>query len=162
MATLAAGVALRTTQDLYRGQALSADFTGHAYREHLKLSDVPLLSSYQAGQRLNILSSQYHFSMFEYWLSDVAGHRRNMQTAVELLETLDGVLAGLAAQWPAEDGLILVTSDHGNLEDLSTRRHTGNPVPAILIGNQHLRLAFSHGLTDLAGISPAIWRFFNL
>jgi len=48
--------------------------------------------------------------------------------------------------WDDRQGLILLTSDHGNLEDLSTRRHTSNPVPALLIGNEELRGQFVDAL----------------
>ena len=48
-----------------------------------------------------------------------------------LLETLDTVFGSLLSTWDYENGLILLTSDHGNLEDLSTRRHTRNDVPLL-------------------------------
>ena len=66
------------------------------------------------------------------------------------------MLRGLLDAWNNEDGLILVTSDHGNLEDLSTRRHTGAKVPGLLIGSAEARSAFSSGLHDLTGIHQAI------
>jgi bisphosphoglycerate-independent phosphoglycerate mutase (AlkP superfamily) len=79
-----------------------------------------------------------------------------MAAACTLLETLDRVLAGLFAAWDDRQGLILVTSDHGNLEDLSTRRHTTNPVPALLVGAPALRREFIGSLHDLSDIAPAI------
>ena len=66
------------------------------------------------------------------------------------------MLSGLLSIWNDEDGLILITSDHGNIEDLSTRRHTLNPVPAIIIGNPDHRAQFSAGLSSLSDIAPAI------
>ena len=57
-----------------------------------------------------------------------------METAVALLQSVDEMLGGLLAAWDDEKGLILLTSDHGNMEDLSTRRHTMNPVPALIVG----------------------------
>jgi 2,3-bisphosphoglycerate-independent phosphoglycerate mutase len=57
----------------------------------------------------------------------------------------------------------LLTSDHGNLEDLSTRRHTANPVPALLIGAPAYRNAFATLLKgrdqDLTIVAPAILQF---
>ena len=75
-----------------------------------------------------------------------------------MLATLDGVLDGLAHAWRDEDSLALVTSDHGNLEDLSTRRHTANPVPLLLLGAEAARREFAEGLHDLTGVAPAIIR----
>jgi bisphosphoglycerate-independent phosphoglycerate mutase (AlkP superfamily) len=97
--------------------------------------------------------------MFEYWLSDYAGHGQKMEDACRLLETFDRVLEGLLTTWKDENGLILITSDHGNLEDLSTRHHTRNPVPALVIGDSKHRRDFMKDLDDLTGISPAILRF---
>jgi 2,3-bisphosphoglycerate-independent phosphoglycerate mutase len=76
---------------------------------------------------------------------------------VEMLGTLDSVLAGLLDVWDWESGLVLITSDHGNLEDLSVRSHTLNPVPTIAIGSQHAEMAAQ--VRDLADIAPAVRRF---
>ena len=152
----AAGMPLKTMQDLFSGRALSADFTGRGWREKLDLPETPLLEPEEAGQRLARLTEDYDFAFFEYWLTDFAGHRQDMDTAIKLLEQLDRVLNGLVESWNAGGGLILVTSDHGNLEDLSTRRHTNNPVPGLIIGAESLRRQFITGLHDLTNIAPAI------
>jgi hypothetical protein len=154
LAVTSAGYPLFTKDHLYAGQALSADFTGLGWRAMLGLTDAPLLSAQEAGKRLAGLAQGYDFSLFEYWASDYAGHKQDMGWAVAQMETLDGVLAGLVAAWDMDADLILVTSDHGNLEDLSTRRHTDANVPGLVIGRQHRR--FTHGLTDLTGIAPRI------
>ena len=84
-----------------------------------------------------------------------------MSSARELLITFDQVLGGLLSTWDDDHGLIFITSDHGNLEDLSVRNHTRNPVPAILIGNIKLRKQFSRNLGKLTDIYPAIIDFFE-
>ena len=75
-----------------------------------------------------------------------------------MLEDFDRVLSSLLASWDDSQGLVLITSDHGNLEDLSTRKHTYNPVPALVIGKSEFRNEFVDGLNDLTGIAPAIER----
>jgi bisphosphoglycerate-independent phosphoglycerate mutase (AlkP superfamily) len=80
-----------------------------------------------------------------------------MPWALRQLETLDLVLAGLL-RTADNDQLILISSDHGNMEDLSTRRHTAASVPAIVIGSQNARAEFTDRLVDLTGIAPAILR----
>ncbi|MDP2974702.1 MAG: hypothetical protein Q8N45_00680 [Anaerolineales bacterium] len=85
--------------------------------------------------------------MFEYWPSDYAGHGQDMNATVGLLTALDAVLGGLLEAWDDNGGLILITSDHGNMEDLSTRRHTANPVPCLLIGALKARRKFAGGCT---------------
>ena len=158
LALSSAGVPLKTADDLFAGQALSADFTGHGWRNHLDLPDTPLLEPHQAGQLLARLASETDLSFFEYWVSDYAGHKQDMEQACELLKTFDAVLGGLLEAWDDKNGLLLITSDHGNLEDLSTRRHTLNLVPGLLVGAPQLRRKFVQGLTDLTGVTPAILR----
>ena len=155
LAVTRAGLPLFTLEDLIAGQAISADFTGQGFRERMGRPDVPALSAAQAGARLAHLAAQYDFSFFEYWLSDYAGHGQDNDAALRLLEQFDLVLGGLLDAWPDDEGLVLLTSDHGNLEDLSTRRHTDNPVPLLLIGSEKSRRYFD-GVTDLAGVAPAI------
>lgn len=155
-AVTAAGFDLFTEDHLRNGEAIAADFTGEGWQTHLKIDGIPVLSPHQAGGKLNQLARKYHLAFFEYWLSDTAGHHQDMETAIHLLETFDHVIGGLVDSWEDDHGLILITSDHGNLEDLSTRRHTNNPVPAMLIGSLPIRQRFAAGLHDLAGITPAI------
>ncbi len=162
MAVTSAGLPLLTQDDLFQGEALSADFSGQGWRDQLGIMDTPLLTLFEAGKRLANLASRYHFSLFEFWLSDYAGHRRDWQEATSLLQSFDQVLGGLLDAWDQETGLVLITSDHGNLEDLSVRGHTLNPVPALLIGDRKLRSRFSAGLTDLTRVTPAILDFLGI
>lgn len=156
LAATSAGLALKTAADLRAGQALSADFTGQGWRQRLHLPDTPVLTPAQAGRQLARLAGQHDFSFFEHWPSDYVGHRQDWGAARELLATFDAVLEGLLAAWDDDEGLILITSDHGNLEDLSTRGHTANPVPALLIGAPAVRDPFCAALRTLADIAPAI------
>jgi len=156
MAARAAGVPLRTANDLIQGQALSPDFTNRGWREHLGYPDMELLSPFDAGQRLAALAQAHDFTLLEHWPTDVAGHRQDWQAARDLIATLDGVLAGLLDRWDADRDLLLITSDHGNLEDLSTRRHTTYPVPLLLVGPEPIRRDFANTVHDLTDLAPAI------
>lgn len=157
LAVTNAGLELFKQDDLFAGRALSADFTGEGWRTMLGFPDAPVLSPLQAGRRLASLARSFDFSLFEYWASDYAGHKQQMDTAVGLMETFDEVLGGFVEEMD-DDLLVLITSDHGNMEDLSTRKHTGAHVPALVIGNKTAREEFTRGMTDLTHIAPAIWR----
>lgn len=162
LAVVSAGLTLSGRDDLIAGRAISADFTAEGWRTHLGLDGIPVITYRQAGQKMTILASENDFSFFEYWLSDYAGHGQDMAEATRLLEGFDQVISGLFDSWNDQEGLILITSDHGNLEDLSTRRHTTNPVPALVVGSPELRREFARGLVDLAGVTPAILRLFGI
>lgn len=158
LAVTAAGFPLFTQEDYFAGRALPADFTGQGWHDFLKIKEAPIYSPKEGGRRTAGLARAYDFSLFEYWATDYAGHGQEMDKAVSLLETFDAVLDGLVDGWDDREGLIVLTSDHGNLEDLSTRRHTFNPVPCLLIGSLAARRDFGAGLRDLTGVAPAILR----
>ncbi len=151
-----AGLSLFTQDDLFARRALSADFTGEGWRTMLGYQEAPVMEPPHAGQTLGTLAKEYDFALFEYWASDYAGHGQEMDHAIRLMETFDGVLGGLTEVWD-DNGLILVTSDHGNMEDLSTRRHTDADVPALVIGGKTAREEFTREMKDLTDIAPAIW-----
>jgi hypothetical protein len=151
-----AGLLLKTATDLHNGEAITADFTGEGWRRYFKDRKAPVMKPREAGNYLGELARKHDFAFFEYWPSDYAGHKQDEKGAMELLESFDGVLGGLLEAWRDEEGLILITSDHGNLEDLSTRRHTGNDVPGLVIGGKALRAQFTKNLKTLADVTPAI------
>ncbi len=163
-----AGLELFKYEDLVAGRALSADFTGEGWRTMLGFPESPVMEPREAGRKLISLAMEYDFSFFEYWASDYAGHKQQMETAVGLMEAFDGVLGGIveSGKWKVEDErgkrkdelLVLVTSDHGNMEDLSTRKHTDADVPLIVIGSKSAREESTRGMTDLTHVAPAIWR----
>jgi len=158
LAVTNAGLSLFTKDDFYAGRALSADFTGEGWRGFLGFQDAPVLPAEEAGRKTAELAQRYDFAFFEYWASDYAGHKQNMDWAVRQLETFDSVLRGLLAAWDDAQGIILLTSDHGNMEDLATRRHTDAPVPCLVFGAPSARREFCRNLSDLTGIAPAIQR----
>lgn len=164
LAVTNAGLSLFTHEDFFAGRALSADFTGQGWRDMLGFTDAPVMSEHEAGRKLASLARKYDFSLFEYWASDYAGHKQDFDQAVKLMESFDGVLGGVVEEMKeergkSEDGLLaLITSDHGNMEDVSTRKHTDAHVPALVIGNKAAREEFTRGMTDLTHVAPAIWR----
>ncbi len=159
MAVTNAGLRLFRHEDMFAGRALSADFTGEGWRRMPGFSEAPTMDAREAGGKLVSLAMEYDFSFFEYWASDYAGHKQQMDTAVRLMESFDGVLGGIveSGKWK-DELLVLVTSDHGNMEDVSTRKHTDAHVPALVIGSKQARENFTGGMTDLTYVAPAIWR----
>ncbi|MFQ5595298.1 MAG: alkaline phosphatase family protein, partial [Anaerolineae bacterium] len=153
LCTLSAGLPLRDVADLLRGQAVYWDITHHALRERYQI-DVPLRDSGEAGRNLARLSTDHEFVVFESFLTDVAGHRYGQVNAADVLKTVDKFLAGVLANI-APDVTLLITSDHGNIEDLSTKEHTRNPVPLLAIGPHGERFREARAITDVAEIIRA-------
>jgi bisphosphoglycerate-independent phosphoglycerate mutase (AlkP superfamily) len=151
-----AGLPMFTDAKIYDGTALSSDWTGEGWRSELGYADTPVYSRREAGRRMVEISRQYDFAFFSHWYTDIVGHRGPLEDGVALLELFDGVMAGALDAWDDDEGLMIVTSDHGNLEDISTRNHTENDVPTLIIGRG--KESFAEGLTDLTGFVPRMGR----
>lgn len=154
LAMQAGNVPLPGTEELIAGNALSADFTGLGWHKELGITNVPVLTPQEAGRRMAALARQQPLSFFDHWVTDYVGHRGTLEEAVRLLEVFDGVMEGLLEEWRNADGLVLITSDHGNIEDIRARGHTTNPVPTVVFGDS--AQDFADGLTDLTHIGPKI------
>jgi hypothetical protein len=158
LAAALAGLPLMTADDLREGRALAADFTGIGWAAQPDFPPAPIYEPEQAGEQMARLSLNADLTWFDYWPSDYAGHRATLAQAISLLETFDLVLGGLVQAWSNRPDLVVLTSDHGNLEDLGHRGHTLAPVPGLLIGPRASRRAFAHNLIDLTGFHAAILR----
>jgi len=147
---LHAGVNLKTDTDLRKGNAVAADITGATWPQQLR--DDEIVAPGEAGRRLAVISRQNNFTLFEYYATDKAGHSLDPVRARKTLRLLDTFIGGLVAELDATQTL-LITSDHGNIEDMSIKTHTRNPVPLIVKGPG--ADAFD-GVEDLTGVTPAI------
>ncbi len=140
-AATAGGQKLLTVDDMRAGRALSANFTGEGWRTELGYADVPVYTPEEAGAQLWRIAEPYRFVFFEHWLTDYLGHHRNHAAAVDNFEIFDGFLRGLHAAADLDETLIIVSSDHGNVEDCTDRKHTENPALTLLIGAERDRVA---------------------
>jgi len=160
LAATSAGLELMTANDLRAGRAVSPGFTGQGWYDHLGYEDIPILTLTQAGQQIARIARGYEFSFFEHWPSDRSGHRGPIDQAVEHLEIIDEVLGGLFADWDEDNDLLIITSDHGNIEEKDHRQHSRNPVPTILVGKEHARL--TEIVEDLTDIARVVEQFLGL
>lgn len=156
LALHSAGVAFPDTEALKDGRALSSDFTGAGWRARFGPDAAPLRTAFEGGRLLAQLASNHAFTFFDHWATDYIGHRGTLEEATAQLETIDAVLAGILDAWDDSRGLVILTSDHGNIEAIGQRGHTRNPVPTLIIGEAWP--VFADGLSDLTGFAPGILR----
>ena len=165
LACIASGVPLLGANEIRAGMGISADIRNDAW-PMLGYPDIRPIPPSEAGHRLLGLLGQYDFVLFEYWRTDKAGHARSFDDAVYALETFDGMLAAVLDGVHRDSALVVITSDHGNLEDLSTKTHTRNPVPLYLFGHRHADCARivqgrSHRSASLYAILPALLTLYS-
>lgn len=149
-AALQAGVLLRGAEDLRRGAAVSARLSHGSWPTEEDEAPVGARDAAEAGRCLARLAAAQDLTVFEYWLTDWAGHHPSRYSPESVLGELDGFLSGLLEAWPDDRPLVLA-SDHGNLEDLSSRRHSLNPALCIWWGPPA-----GPPLRDLTDLAPAL------
>ena len=159
MASVTAGIPLLTADDLHRNKAVSADFVRSRWKE-MGHSAVEPVSADESGRHCAAIIAEHDFTVFDYWLTDHAGHEQSMDKAVRTLESLDEFLGGVVRYADLSDTLILAISDHGNIEDLSLKTHTRNPVPCLLLGAG--RQLMAHRIRSLTHIAPCVLECLNI
>jgi len=150
LAALAAGIRLRDLADLASGRACAWDVRRDRFRAYAP--EVEPVPAEEAGRQLVEIAEDHELTLWETFMTDLAGHRRWGWTAEEALERLDGLLEGVLEHRSANLTLLL-TSDHGNLEDDGHRSHTRNPVPLLAVGPEAARFA---GLGRLDEVAPRL------
>lgn len=158
-AAIAGRVRIRNVDDLSAGNAVSGLAMDNRYWAQMG-APVPLITPRIAGENLMRLAQQYDFTAFEYAPTDMAGHKDNRDDILAVLNELDEFWGGVIAQMNPETDLVVITSDHGNIEDWTFKGHTLNPVPTILIGAHHAEMA--KAIRSLADITPAIIRLLQI
>ena len=152
---ISAGLSLRTVDDLRRGHAVFHDLTNA--RPRAWGYELPLIPPRTAGVNLAGLAMEHELTVFEFFLTDLAAHGRVAVDPEQVVEMLDELVAGVVAKADLAELLVLLASDHGNLEDRSRTTHTRNPVPALLIGHGDDAVGKElHAITD---VTPAICRW---
>ncbi|MDW7674791.1 MAG: alkaline phosphatase family protein, partial [Bacillota bacterium] len=130
-AALANRFSLRTIEDLLQGNGVYQDITNHLLIK--QGVDVSLVEPVEAGHRIGTISGHYDFTLFEYFQSDLAGHQQDYPKIQSILSTLDSLIAGIINSIDLTNTVVIITSDHGNIEDISHNHHTENPVPTLII-----------------------------
>lgn len=145
--TKSADLKLNSTEDVLNERALTAEIVQNAWREKLGI-DIPKITPTEAATRLLNVAPDYDLVLYEYYLTDKAGHNQSIEDAERVLKPLDEFLLQIIKEKRSSDTLV-ITSDHGNLEDLSTKTHTRNKVPLFILGENGSVFNDVNSLTDV-------------
>jgi 2,3-bisphosphoglycerate-independent phosphoglycerate mutase len=104
-----------------------------------------------------IKSREFDFIVCNFANGDMVGHTGDFEAAVQAVGTLDVCLGRIEQALKAADGQMLITADHGNVEQMfdpvSTQAHTAHtsgPVPLVYIGPQAISFSAPGTLSDVA------------
>jgi hypothetical protein len=157
LAARGAGLLDRHEEALGRGEAVSSEIVNDGWRRHLGHGRLPDVTPEEAGGNLARIAGGADLTLYAHYATDTVGHRGTMDDAVAALEAVDGLLRGVLAGLPDGHSLI-VTSDHGNLEDV-TGGHTRNPALAVAAGPA--AEGWAGELKSILDVAPAILRHLN-
>jgi len=152
VAASAAGVALRGLGERSTGRAVAADLDGAGLTRLDPDGGAPDVA--REARRLAALAADHAFTYLDVWVTDKTGHLGDVAVGTALVERLDRFVEAL---WGAlaDHVTLVITSDHGNLEDAGDTRHSRAPVPLIAHGPR--AAAFAH-VVDLRDLAPAVRR----
>jgi 2,3-bisphosphoglycerate-independent phosphoglycerate mutase len=148
----AARLGFNQVEDLRAGKAIYHDFTNATLIERGERVD--LRTPDEAGELLSNIVNSNRFTLYEYFITDKIGHAQDREGARRVLPMLGHFIRTLLSHLDLANTTVILTSDHGNIEDLSRRNHTLNPVPTIIWGRHRDRIA--RRIHSLADITPTI------
>ncbi len=138
--------------DMLGKKSLFHDFTN---RHLIELGyDVPVFSPTDAAEILAAAAEKYRFVLYEHFITDKIGHKQDFVWARKHLPKLAKFINETLGLLNFKQTSFILTSDHGNIEDLSIRTHTLNKVPTIFWGRRNREV--SKQVKDLSDITPAI------
>ncbi|MBK7704805.1 MAG: peptidase [Acidobacteria bacterium] len=157
VAVESAEMQFRRLPDLVGGHAIFHDFSNRSLIE--SGFDVPEFSAADAAAILARLSKTHRFTLYEHFITDKIGHDQDFERARVHLPELAEFVRETLRLIDRENTTFILTSDHGNIEDLSVRNHTLNDVPTIIWGRKRDEVA--RRISDLSDIAPAIFKLLN-
>jgi 2,3-bisphosphoglycerate-independent phosphoglycerate mutase len=148
----AAELQFRTLEDLKNNRAVYQDFTNQFIIE--RGEQIEPRTPLRAAEVLASIVADNRFTLYEYFITDKIGHKQDIEAARTVLQNLAAFIRALLKCIDLTNTSVILTSDHGNIEDLSSRNHTLNDVPTIVWGANRERIASR--IRNLADITPAI------
>lgn len=151
LAARGAGVLDRHEEALADGWAVASEIVNDGWRSRLGHTTLPDITPDEAGANLARISRAFDLTLYAHYTTDGAGHRRDMRSALMALHRVDEFLRGLLSEL-ASDTLLLIASDHGNLEDVRFG-HTLNPALGVAVGPGSDRAG---ALSDIREVTPLL------
>ncbi len=108
----------------------------------------------------------FDFIVANYANPDMVGHTGVWDAAVRAAEIVDGCLARVSTATLAAGGALVITADHGNIEEMRDEagqpqtKHTTAPVPCLLVSERHRGARLRNGL--LADVAPTLCQLLGI
>lgn len=129
----------------------------------------PEMSAEAVTQTLlkRIQKNVYDFILLNFANPDMVGHTGNMEAGIKAVKTVDEYTDLLVKAFTAQEGVVIITADHGNVEEMINTKtgeidteHSLNPVPVIIIDPALPRQQLPYGA--LKDIAPTVLHLMNI
>ena len=123
----------------------------------------PEMSAYQVSDELLNELGNYDLIILNFANGDMVGHTGVLEAAIKAVESVDVCLEKLYDKVKELDGVMIITADHGNCEEMLDGNnnvltaHTTNPVPFI-VTKENISLVPG----KLGDIAPTILELMNI
>lgn len=105
----------------------------------------------------------YKFILINFANADMVGHTGSIGAAAKACEVVDECIGKLSSWVLAYDGLMIITADHGNTEEMIDSQtgqieteHSTNPVPFVAIAKKYLGKPVTITSGILADVAPTV------
>ena len=108
----------------------------------------------------------------------MVAHTGNIKATIKAIEVVDSCLGEIVTAGSSADGIVIITADHGNAEEMLTfptksffytssegklnTEHSNNPVPFIIISEKYKGKPLNIPKGALADIAPTVLTLMNL
>lgn len=125
----------------------------------------PEMSAYKVRNDVikSIKSKKYDVIIINFANPDMVGHTGFFNAAIKAVETVDKCVGDVVKEVQKLNGVVLITADHGNCEEMTGKRktsHTTNKVPFIIVSGKKKKIKLRNGI--LADIAPTILNILNI
>ncbi len=126
-------------------------------------------------------SAKYDFVVLNLANADMVAHTGDLQAGIKACEVTDKCLGEIVDHTLAQNGVVVITADHGNAEEMTNlqtgaidKEHSTNPVPLIVIGKEFMGqagpagdapegdLSLMHPVGVLADVAPTVLKLLGV
>ncbi len=127
--------------------------------------EIPEMSARELGDEAikRIQSEDYDAIIINFANADMIGHTGNIEAAIRGIEILDEIVGKIVQEVYSRGGLVLITADHGNAEEMINTQtggvdteHSRYPVPLIIINEKFAGQSRMLPTGILADIAPTM------
>ncbi len=131
----------------------------------------PEMSSYEIAEEMikRIEKDEFDVIIANICNGDMVGHTGNFDASVKACEIVDEVVGKIVSHIMVRGGVVLITADHGNVEELINNdtgevdtEHSAYPVPLMIIGKQYMGQSSMLPTGILADVAPTMLKILGI